>query len=149
MKKIKRSVWGLAGVLFALGIVLSAAFFSRNEEKQITDFVIQHQEELESIVGSCLNGGSTVTTYKGVEVEGLYSGVHPIVQFYYSGSGLVPSTTYYGFYYSEDDVPVVYQNCKYDLVSHSDNEWKWTDGTDNGGVTKRITDHWFYYAVWF
>ena len=72
------------------------------------------------------------------------------MQFLYFAFGLVPSTRYYGFYYSQDDVPVPFQNAGAVLSQVSEEEWNWYDaGTDNGGRTKRITDHWFYYEAWF
>lgn len=106
---------------------------------------------MEDIALEHLNGDETVTEYKGIEVKGMYSGEHPIVQFYYSGTGIVTSSTYYGFYYSKDDVPAAFQNGAYELVPASDSEWAWEEdeGTDNGGLTKRITDNWFYYEAWF
>ena len=50
-----------------------------------------------------------VERYKGVEVEGVYPGASPIVQFYTGGRGLVPSAAYWGFYYSESGQPAAYQ----------------------------------------
>ena len=97
----------------------------------------------------CLSRGRTVERYKGVEVEGVYPGASPIVQFYTGGWGLVPSTAYRGFYYSESGQPAAYQNVDMELVPVSENEWSWTDGTDNGGVTRRIDGHWFSYKACF
>lgn len=149
MKKTRFCALRGIGVSVILVAILSAFIFSRNDEKKITDFVIANHTELENIALSYISGDETLAKYKGVEVEGVYSGEHQIVQFYHSGAGLVPSTTYYGFYYSKDNVPVAYQNCGYETVPASDNEWMWDDGTDNGGLTKRITDCWFYYEAWF
>ena len=146
-KKMRHPVW----ILVAIGVAVafSAFFFSQNKQTKIADFVITNESELESIALNCLDGDETIAEYKGVEVGGVYSGEHQIVQFDYSGSGVVPSTTYYGFYYSRDNVPTAFQNAEIELVSASDDEWTWDDGTDNGGLTKRITECWFYYEARF
>lgn len=151
MKKQKRFFAGGLVVVGAalLFVVLSMIFCSGNEEKKITKFVTANQTELENIALSCLNWEDAPDEYKGVKVEGVYPGEHPIVQFFHSGKGLVPSSVYYGFYYSKDNEPAAYQNIGSELESVSDHEWKWNDGTDNGGLTKRITDCWFYYEAKF
>ena len=82
-------------------------------------------------------------------MDGVFQGEQKIVQFYFSGKGLVPSSTYYGFYYSEENTPAAFQNVSEELEPVSENEWTWSDGTDNGGMTKRIVDNWFYYEAWF
>lgn len=145
-KQIRLLILGI-GVILITG--LSALVLGGNDEKKITDFVVTNRTELENIAIEFLSGDEKTTSYKGVEVEGVYFGEHPIVQFFYSGKGIVPASTHSGFYYSKDDVPVSFQNSEYELEAASNGEWKWDDGTDNGGVTKRITDGWFYYKVWF
>ena len=140
------------GALTGAGIIVLLIFllaFGKNNEQKITRFINSNQANLEEIAMNCLNGNETTDTYKGVVVEGVYPGEHRIVQFYFDGTGLVPSTTYYGFYYSEDAVPVAFQNINIELVSTADNQWVWDDGTDNGGLTKKIAENWFYYKAWF
>lgn len=146
MKK-RGIIFLLIGVIVAF--LIAFFFLKSNKEEKISDFVADNKTELEEIAQDWLNGTTTVNECNGVAVEGVYSGKHQIVQFMYGGTGLVPSTTYYGFYYSEDDVPACFQNVDYELKSTSDNEWTWSDGTDNGGVTKRISECWFYYKAWF
>lgn len=122
---------------------------SSNPEHRINNFIKQNREELVTIAEAHLNSDPSITTYKGVEVEPVCRGKHDIVEFYYCGVGLVPSSTYYGFYYSPDDVPTPYQNTNDKLVAVSDAQWEWSDGTDNGGRTKRVMKNWFYYEAWF
>ena len=71
------------------------------------------------------------------------------MQFFSGGFGLAPASTYCGFYYSEDGVPAAYQNVDVPLTPAGEDRWRWSDGTDNGGVTRRITGHWFSYRAWF
>lgn len=123
--------------------------FISNPEQRIKNFINQNNEELETIAKSYLNSDITIKSYKGVEVEQVFKGKNDIVQFYYGGVGIVPASKYYGFYYSPDDEPVAYQNVNCKLTSISDDEWEWSDGTDNGGRTKRIMKNWYYYEAWF
>lgn len=123
--------------------------FISNPENRIKNFIKQNNEELVIIAKSYLNSDMTIKSYKGVEVEQVFNGKNDIVQFYYSGVGISPASKYYGFYYSPDDKPVAYQNVKFKLTSISDDEWEWSDGTDNGGRTKRIMKNWYYYEAWF
>ena len=146
-EQMKRSVWILVGIGAVL--IVTVFFFAQDEQKKVTDFVITHKAELESIALNYLGGDETTVKYRGAEVDAVYAGEYPMVQFYYSGSGLAPSTTYYGFYYSSDDVPAAFQNVEVELTPTASDEWTWDDGTDNGGWTKRIAEHWFYYEAWF
>ena len=115
----------------------------------IERFVAANQAALEEIAADCLRGSQTAARYKGVEIEGVFPGEHRIVQFFSGGFGLAPASTYCGFYYSEDGVPAAYQNVDVPLTPAGENRWRWSDGTDNGGVTRRITGHWFSYRAWF
>lgn len=141
-------------ITLAVGILLLACLAvlwagSRSGLGGIQRFVLSHRTELEELAAACLRGDETPERYKGVRVEGFFPGETSIVQFSTVGWGLVPSASYWGFYYSESGQPAAYQNVDMELVPVSDEEWTWTDGTDNGGVTRRIDTHWFSYQAWF
>ena len=138
----------LAGMVI-VAAVLSVSPARGNREARVAAFVREHRAELEQMAADALAGRETAGTYRGVTVDGVFPGEHTIVQFFYTGAGLVPSPVYCGFYYSEDDVPAAFQNCGSPLVEASGHEWTWEDGTDNGGRTARIEEHWFYYEAWF
>lgn len=84
-----------------------------------------------------------------IDVMGIYGGEYKIVQFFYSGKGIVPASIYYGFYYSPDDIPVPYCNGNEELEMVSEDEWTWKDVGDNGGKLRKIQDNWYYYEAWF
>ncbi|MEA4814297.1 MAG: hypothetical protein VB112_05285 [Oscillospiraceae bacterium] len=138
----------IVAVLLVILAIYAIKFIS-NPERRIKNFVNQNSEELVTVAEAYLNSDTRTKTYKGVEVEQVFRGDNDIVQFYYCGVGIVPASKYYGFYYSPDDVPTAYQNTNYSLSAVSDDEWEWSDGTDNGGRTKRIMKNWFYYEAWF
>jgi len=146
MKKWNKII--IAAILIILAIC--AVKYISNPERQIKNFINQNNEELVTIAEAYLNSDATIkNTYKNVEVEQVFRGNNDIVQFYYGGVGIVPSSKYYGFYYSPDDVPTAYQNVNCRLSAVSDDEWEWSDGTDNGGRTIRIMKNWFYCEAWF
>lgn len=76
-------------------------------------------------------------------------GEHMMVDFYVTGLGIAPASTYYGFYYSPDDVPLVYGNYDIVLTQCDKNTWEWSANGDNKGVTKKIADCWYYYEASF
>lgn len=145
---MKKRMTAAAGALLLVCLAV-LWMWSRSSQAGIRRFVLSHRAELEEIAADCLNRAETTERYKGVKVEGVYPGEHPIVQFYTGGWGLAPSTAYWGFYYSERGLPAAYQNVDLELTPVSENEWTWSDGTDNGGVTRRIDEHWFSYRAWF
>ena len=129
--------------------LIALAVWSRSSQTGIGLFVTLHQRDLEQIAANCLAQSDTADRYRGIKVDGLFSGKAPIVQFSSGGWGLVPFSTYCGFYYSESGQPAAYQNVDIELVPVSADEWTWSDGTDNGGSTRRINEHWFSYKAWF
>ena len=78
-----------------------------------------------------------------------WPGEHPMAEFTLSTFGLVPSTGYYGCYYSPDDVPRPFQNAPVPLVQTDDGRWEWTGEGDNHGTTSKIKDGWYYFEAHF
>lgn len=132
----------VCGIIFAVRCV-------RNPERRITNFVEANYAELQEIADAHLAFDTSVDTYQDVEVDGVFDGEHEIVQFFSEGEGIAPASKYYGFYYSPDDEPAIFQNGRGELSPTAEDEWEWTDGTDNGGKTVRIRECWYYYEAWF
>lgn len=146
MKKWIKIIVVLVLIIFAIYTVK----YISNPERRIKNFINKNNKELAIIADSYLNYDTTIKTFKGVKVEGIFRGNNDIIQFYYGGVGIVPASKYYGFYYSPDDVPAAYQNIKCNLTTVFNDEWKWSEvSTDNGGRTIRIMKNWFYYEAWF
>jgi len=77
------------------------------------------------------------------------SGNELYIDLYCYGSGLVPSSTYYGFYYTSNDEPVGFQAAPVKLEVDGDG-WKWIESNgDNRYYTEKIADHWYYYEAGF
>jgi len=77
------------------------------------------------------------------------SGNELYIDLYCYGSGLVPSSTYHGFYYSSNDEPIGFQAAPVKLESDGYG-WKWIESNgDNRYYTEKIADHWYYYEAAF
>lgn len=71
------------------------------------------------------------------------------IDFYCYGLGLVPSSTYYGFYYVSNDEPLGFLATPVKLESDGDG-WKWRESNgQNWYYTEKISDHWYYYEAGF
>jgi hypothetical protein len=74
-----------------------------------------------------------------------WEGEHSMVEFLVTTRG----DTYYGCYYSPDDVPLAFQNTAAELTQCGHDSWKWSAEGDNSGKTMKIMDHWYYFEASF
>ena len=75
-------------------------------------------------------------------------GEHRVIEFTLIAWGLVPQSSYYGCYYSFDDVPVAYDPSA-ELEPVEEGCWQWQGEGDNRGATRKIRDHWYYFEAAF
>ena len=123
-------------------------------ENRIFRFVKTHQSELQGFIQDNLQNlvnekESVPNEFLKCRIEYVSDGIVPIVQFNFLGIGITPASTYYGFYYSPDDLPHVYWNYDAPLKKINTNEWSYQMDGDNHGTTKRIRQNWYYYKVRF
>lgn len=85
----------------------------------------------------------------GYESVNTWPGEHQMVEFLISGIGFGSATSYYGCYYSPDDVPLAFQNTQAELTKCGEKSWKWSGQGDNQGKTIRIMDNWYYFEASF
>lgn len=57
--------------------------------------------------------------------------------------------TYYGCYYSPDNVPLAFQNTDVELTQNGHNYWEWSAEGDNHGETSKIMDCWYFFKASF
>ena len=81
----------------------------------------------------------------GYKYVNTWEGEHSMVEFLITTRG----DTYYGCYYSPDDVPLAFQNTEAELTQCGHDSWKWSAEGDNGGKTMKIMDHWYYFEACF
>lgn len=57
--------------------------------------------------------------------------------------------SYYGCYYSPDDVPFAFQGTKAELAETEEGRWTWAAEGDNHGETSKIMDGWYFFRASF
>ena len=143
MKK-RKWIWiGLTAVLIVCVLILSDPQIRTNL------FVRLYHEQIEE--GLRINAGVpaddvVLLGYKSVNT---WEGEHTMVEFLISASGFGSETTYYGCYYSPDDVPLAFQNLDVELTQCGHDSWKWYGEGDNAGKTMKIMDNWYYFEASF
>lgn len=81
----------------------------------------------------------------GYDVVNSWDGAHSMTEFVIMSQG----NTYYGCYYSPDDVPIAFQNTDTELTQDGHDYWEWEAEEDNHGTTSKIIDHWYYFEAAF
>lgn len=134
----------------AFGILLITFICSMlTPYKRINHYINRNHENMELACEGYLVYGETDKEYDGIEIQGIFGLDKKIVQFYYTGFGIAPSSKYYGFYYSPEDIPACYCNDRFHLNEITNDEWSWNGDGDNGGIIRKIRDKWYYYEAWF
>ena len=114
-------------------------------QTMITGYVKLHAEELEA---TAQEAGYAVQKDGPIQIS-KYANRPDMVEFSCWGKGLVPSSTYIGFYYSKNDEPIPFQGVMQELVE-SGRGWVWQQPeSDNHGYTEKIMDNWYYFEASF
>ncbi len=148
MRKIKKKM--VVKILLVVGAILFLKWYS-NPERRIFAMVERNLEKYEVAAQQMISGEITASGVKapGVHDVDVIKGEHLIVDFFVTGYGLAPSGGYYGFYYSPEDLPMMYMDDMAKLTEYEPGAWKWQGVGDNDGVIKKITDCWYYYEATF
>lgn len=136
MKLLKKK-WLLAALIL---LALLIGYFS-NPFLRVKTFIYLHHNQIEEPMLDH-NG---IPVIPGVKAHNTWAGEHEMTEFILFTQG----STYYGCYYSWDDVPLAFQNVDVELVQNGHAYWKWQGEGDNRGATQRILDHWYYFEVSF
>ena len=124
------------GLLTALGcIAVATALIVRPfSKKSIQSYVLRNQDELTNYARKVIEEHPMgPLEWNGWKV---YYYADDMVEFCTGSFGLIPSTTYKGFYYSEDDEPHGFQDVPVEFG-------------DNTQYTERIAAHWYWYEAKF
>lgn len=135
-------------LILALITLLVLAFAL--QDNLIRTYVSLCHEDLESYAVNLLKGTEEPRGTSGIWETHCYP-EDGMVEFYTGGWGLVPSSTYKGFYYSADNTHKLFSAAYSDQTSMEidGDRATWTDGTDNHGSSTRIIDHWFWFKASF
>lgn len=137
----KKSV-GIAVAILLIFVSLIGVMIWRNTpEKKVARFVNGHSAELLGYI----NSEQPIPEDLGVDGYDSWDGEHPMEEFHlFTRRG-----TYYGCYYSPDDVPFAFQNSELPLAAEGEGCWKWKGEGDNHGMTKKLADKWYYFEASF
>lgn len=124
-------------------------------ERRYAREVAAHGEELAAFAQACLENGAAPekTPLPGlVESAALWgweanAPQDAFVEFSCGGWGLVPSSSYYGFYYSPGG-PRAFQGVDVTLTPQS-NGYAWQGEGDNHGFAKSLGGDFYYYEAHF
>ena len=121
-------------------------------------FLMQYQDMLEDRIyarGGDINEveaeffANPMPVLSGIDQYVVWPGEHDMVEFHLFGSGLGSQTSYYGCYYSYDDVPLPYCYATIGLTQEGEAYWTWQGEGDNHGATRKLSDHWYYFEAHF
>ena len=140
MKKKRKWIIAVIIVLIvALGSVYSIP------KLRVSLFVHSYHELIED----GLAGGNGVpaddAVLFGYDYVNSWEGTHPMTEFVIMSYG----DTYYGCYYSPDDVPLAFQNTDVEVTQDGHDYWEWEAEGDNHGSTSKIMEHWYFFKASF
>ena len=141
---MKKKTIVICAIIFVIILVLLF------QDNFIRAYVSLCHETLESYATQMLESSEKATDSYGIWKTSCYP-EDGMVEFQTGGLGLAPNSTYKGFYFSVDDTHKLFPAAYEDAVSmeiNGDNAL-WTDGTDNHGISIRITKNWFWFEASF
>jgi len=132
-----------------LGIFLVAVLITISIPKvRTTLFVKLYHDDIEKSLTQGMGVPADDAVLFGYKSVNTWESEHSMTEFRISASGFGSETTYYGCYYSYDDVPLAFQNLQTELIPSQDG-WTWQGEGDNAGFTSKIMDHWYYFEAAF
>ena len=143
--KRRRIIWGAA---LLCGLLLCVLLLRGDRVDRTARYIQQNRTELEAFVAELAAGDASSATYNGWPV--CYRPELGMAEFETGASGLVPSSTYWGFYYSPENIPLpVMGAAEMDYVPSGDG-WRWEEPAgDNWAGTRRLAEGWFWYEMHF
>lgn len=132
-------------IVLACVLVLSVISIYSIPQLRVSLFVNTYHELIEDGLTAGHGVPADDAVFLGYEAVNSWDSVHPMTEFVIMSWG----DTYYGCYYSEDDVPLAFQNSDTELTQNGHNYWEWHSEGDNHGSTSRIMEHWYFFKAFF
>ena len=117
--------------------------FRRNQAE--LELAVQDILAAESADGISIAGAKHIDFWAGDDERSRES---PIIEFTTGSFGIVPASSYKGFYYSVDGAPAAFQNSNIPLTETEPGHWTWSS-QGNEGTTEHITGNWYTFSASF
>ena len=140
MKKKRKWIIAIIIVLIvALGSVYSIP------KLRVSLFVHSYHELIEEALAAGNGVPADDAVLLGYDYVNSWEGAHPMTEFVIMTYG----DTYYGCYYSPDDVPLAFQNTDVEVTQDGHDYWEWEAEGDNHGSTSKIIKQWYFFKASF
>ena len=140
MKKKRKWIIAIIIVLIvALGSVYSIP------KLRVSLFVHSYHELIEEALAAGNGVPADDAVLLGYDYVNSWEGAHPMTEFVIMTYG----DTYYGCYYSPDDVPLAFQNADVEVTQDGHDYWEWEAEGDNHGSTSKIMEQWYFFKASF
>ena len=143
MKK-KKTIKIVAASLACI-LIVSAICISTIPKLRTTLFVNLYHELIEDGLTAGNGVPADDAVLLGYDMVNSWDGDHTMTEFVIMSWG----NTYYGCYYSPDDVPLAFQNTDVELTQDGHDYWEWRADGDNHGSTSKIMEHWYFFKASF
>ncbi len=129
---------------FGLAIIVMIGDMNVPDKNEIFELVNENQIEITNAIQN--NNFEDIEKIKGIEDV---TETENYIDFYCGGKGIGAATSYYGFYFSEDNAIDVKENIEYpkgEILKQDGRGYSWDepDG-DNRFYVEKIIDGFFYY----
>ena len=142
--KNKRKIKTIVIVLACL-ILISVIGVYAVPKLRVNLFVHTYHEMIEESLSVGNGVPADDAVFFGYNAVNSWDNEHKMTEFVIMSYG----TTFYGCYYSPDDVPLAFQNYDTELIQDGHDYWVWQADGDNHGATSKIIDHWYYFEASF
>lgn len=132
-------------ILMVCILVLSVICIYSVPKLRVSLFVNAYHELIEESLAASHGVPADDAVLFGYDAVNSWEGTHPMTEFVIMAYG----DTYYGCYYSPDDVPLAFQNTDVKVMQSGHDYWEWEADGDNRGSTSKIMSHWYFFEASF
>ena len=129
----------LAGIV---SFLLAVLLWQLTPEQRVARYISAHREDLEARADAYFAGEASFSYPGDLFAANTWPGEHSMAEYILFSHG----ATWYGCYYSPDDVPLAFQNAAVPLTQTADG-WAWGGKSNYLGETSRLAPNWYFFQV--
>lgn len=135
-------------ICLSVAVIGLLAFTQKSPKQKITKMVHSNIEAYTQAADKAING-EDISEISFTDVRDITVWNNKQVDFLCNSHGLGSATSYYGFYYSYDNVPPTFQGEEVTFTEYGDGlKWEESNG-DNWCYIEIIFDNWYYFEMHF